>query len=74
MIRTAAAVLAVLIAAAPAIAQVDIPFAPAQDTSIADPDNPTKVFRMDFARVEAEFPLSRADLLKQLAGNLFDEA
>jgi hypothetical protein len=50
--------------AAPSAAQVDIPFAPTQDTAIQDPDNPTKTFRIDFARVEAEFPLSRADLLK----------
>jgi hypothetical protein len=65
MIRTtAAALLAVCLVAVPAAAQVDIPFAPMQDTSIADPDNPTKVFRVDFARVEAEFPLSRADLMK----------
>jgi hypothetical protein len=63
MIRTAA-LLAACLVAAPAAAQVDIPFAPMQDTSIADPDNPTKVFRVDFARVEAEFPLSRTDLMK----------
>lgn len=40
-----------------------IPFAPLEDTTLHDPDNPTKVFRVDFARVEQEFPLSRADLM-----------
>ncbi len=45
-------------------AEVDIPFAPLQDETLHDPDNPTKVFRVDFARVEHEFPLSRADRMK----------
>ena len=49
---------------------LDIPFAPTVDRSITDPDNPTKVFRMDFARVEHEFPLSRADLMKITPENL----
>jgi hypothetical protein len=40
-----------------------IPFAPLEDTTLHDPDNPTKVFRIDFARVEQEFPLTRADLM-----------
>ena len=54
-----------------AVAQpLDIPFAPTVDRSITDPDNPTKVFRMDFARVEHEFPLSRADLMKITPENL----
>ena len=39
-----------------------IPFAPLVDESLVDPDNPTKVFRLDFAEVEARFPLSRADV------------
>ena len=42
----------------------DIPFAPTVDPSLKDPDNPAKKFRVDFARVEHEFPLSRADLMK----------
>ena len=54
----------------PAAAQVDIPFAPMQDMSIKDPDNPTKVFHVDFARVEHEFPLSRADRMKLNEKNL----
>ena len=49
---------------------LDIPFAPTVDSSITDPDNPTKVFRMDFARVEHEFPLSRVDLMKITPENL----
>ena len=64
MLRLTAALLAASLFAAPATAQVDIPFAPMQDTAIKDPDNPTKTFRIDFARVEVEFPLSRADLMK----------
>ena len=48
----------------------DIPFAPVVDESITDPDNPAKVFRVDFARVEQEFPLSRADLVKLTPANL----
>ena len=48
----------------------DIPFAPNSDPSLKDPDNPTKVFRLDFARVDEEFPLSRADLMKITPENL----
>src|SRR5262245_66488761 len=54
-----------------ALAQpADIPFAPTVDNSVKDPDNPTKVFRMDLARVEHQFPLSRADLMKITQENL----
>ena len=69
--RTRAALIAMSLLAAsavPSAAQVDIPFAPPQDTAIRDPDNPTKPFRIDFARVEQEFPLSRADLMKLTPG------
>lgn len=48
----------------------DIPFAPTVDASLKDPDNPTKVFRVDLARVEHEYPLSRADLMKITPENL----
>lgn len=48
----------------------DIPFAPLIDKSLQDPDNPAKVFRVDFARVEHEYPLSRADLMKLTPANL----
>jgi hypothetical protein len=47
-----------------------IPFAPLDDTGIKDPDNPTKVFRVDFAKVEQDFPLSHADLMKITPANL----
>jgi hypothetical protein len=40
----------------------DIPFAPLTDASLHDPDNPTKVFRVDMAKVEHDFPLTRAQL------------
>jgi len=49
---------------------LDIPFAPTVDSSVTDPDNPAKVFRMDLARVEHQFPLSRADLMKITPENL----
>jgi hypothetical protein len=48
----------------------DIPFAPLTDDSLADPDNPTRVFRVDMARVEHEHPLSRADLAGLTPANL----
>jgi hypothetical protein len=48
----------------------DIPFGPVVDESIQDPDNPAKVFRVDFARLEYEVPLSRADLMKLTPANL----
>ena len=47
-----------------AAAQAEIPYAPLQDTTLHDPDNPTKVFRVDLARVEHDVPLSRADLMR----------
>jgi hypothetical protein len=53
-----------------AAAEIAIPFAPLADNSLKDPDNPTKVFRIDFARVEREFPLSRADRAKLTAEDL----
>lgn len=67
MIRTTAvlaAALALLLAAPAARAQLDIPFAPLQDGSLKDPDNPRKVFRIDMAKVERDYPLTRADLMK----------
>lgn len=48
----------------------DIPFAPLVDKSLEDPDNPAKVFRVDFARVEHDYPLSRADRMKLTPANL----
>jgi hypothetical protein len=48
----------------------DIPFAPLTDPSIQDPDNPIKVFRVDFAKVESDFPLTRADMTKLTPASL----
>jgi hypothetical protein len=53
------------VAAAP-----DIPFAPLIDDSIKDPDNAAKLFHVDMAKVEHDFPLSRADLMKLTPANL----
>jgi hypothetical protein len=49
---------------APSTAPVatDIPFAPDVAEGISDPDDPTKVFRVDLARVEHDHPLTRAQL------------
>lgn len=48
----------------------EVPFAPLTDPSIQDPDNPIKVFRVDFAKVEQDFPLSREDLMRLTPGGL----
>lgn len=48
----------------------DVPFAALEDTSLKDPDNPSRIFRVDFARVEHEVPLSRADRAKLTPENL----
>jgi hypothetical protein len=48
----------------PPVVMPTIPFAPVEDAALKDPDNPAKKFRVDFARVEFEFPLSRADRMK----------
>lgn len=48
----------------------DIRFAPNVDASLKDPDNPAKEFHLDLARVEHQFPLSRADLMKITPENL----
>jgi hypothetical protein len=47
-----------------------ITFAPLTDDSVSDPDNPIKLFRVDFARLEHDYPLSRADLAKLTPANL----
>jgi hypothetical protein len=46
------------------------PFAPEVDEELTDPDNPAKVFRVDFARVEHEFPLSREQLAALEPGHI----
>ena len=50
----------------------DILFAPIQDLSIKDPDNPIKIFHIDFARLEQEYPLSSADLAKITPENIVE--
>src|SRR5262245_38784231 len=47
-----------------------IRFAPPEDTTLKDPDNPIRRFRVDMARVEHEFPLSREDRMKITPENL----
>jgi hypothetical protein len=67
----AAVVWAVLEATRPAPpVRPEIAFAPTVDGSLHDPDNPAKIFRVDFARVEQEFPLSRAELMELTPANL----
>lgn len=51
-------------------ARPEVAFAPVVDEGVKDPDNPAKTFRIDFARVEAEHPLSRADLMALTPENL----
>lgn len=58
------------VAPRPKAARPTIAFAPLEDKSIHDPDNPTKVFRVDFARVESEYPLSRDELMSLTPENL----
>ena len=66
---------AILAAAAPQAAdRPDIPFAPLVDESLKDPDNPTKVFRVDFAKVEQRFPLTAADRAKLTPENVAELA
>ena len=48
----------------------DIPFAALEDPSLKDPDNPSRIFHVDFARVEHDVPLSRADRAKLSPENL----
>ena len=47
-----------------------VPFAHLTDDTLKDPDNATKAFRIDFARVEREVPLSHADLAKITPQNI----
>ena len=48
----------------------NIPFAPIEDTALKDPDNPAKRFRVDFARVESDFPLTRQHLMSITPQNI----
>jgi hypothetical protein len=47
-----------------------IPFAARTDTTLKDPDNGIREFHIDFARVENEKPLSRADVAKITPENI----
>jgi hypothetical protein len=47
-----------------------IAFAPVTDDTLKDPDNAIRTFRIDFARVEREFPLTRGDLAKITPENI----
>jgi len=47
-----------------------IPFADTTDKTLKDPDNGIREFYVDFARVESEKPLSRADLAKITPENI----
>jgi hypothetical protein len=48
----------------------DVPFAPLADKTLKDPDNPTKIFHVDFAEVERSTPLTRADRAKLTPDNI----
>jgi hypothetical protein len=58
------------IAPPPKVDRPEIAFAPLEDKSIRDPDNPAKTFRVDFAQVETQYPLSRAELMALTPENL----
>lgn len=47
-----------------------ISFAPLTDGSLKDPDNPLKIFHVDFARLEHDMPLSRTDRARLTPENL----
>jgi hypothetical protein len=47
---------------APDSVRPDLPFAPLTDPALSDPDNPTQAFHVDLARVEHDYPLTRAQL------------
>lgn len=48
----------------------DIPFAALTDPSLKDPDNPLKIFHVDFAKLEHDTPLSLGDRAKLTPANL----
>jgi len=63
---------ALLLGTPSAVAQPQpvISFADIEDTSLKDPDNPAKKFRVDFARVEHDKPLTRADRMRLTPENV----
>jgi hypothetical protein len=72
--RTASmAFAAVLLLGTPVLLAQPLPdnlFAPIEDTTLKDPDNPAKKFRIDFARVEHEFPLTREQRMRLTPENV----
>ena len=48
----------------------DISYAPLQDSTVVDPDNPRKTLYVNFAELEYEFPLSAQDLEKITPNNI----
>src|SRR6185503_13503211 len=68
--RTSLALAALLLIGTAAGAQPNIPFAPIEDTALKDPDNPAKKFRVDFARVENDVPLTRQHLMRVTPENI----
>lgn len=73
VVRTAAALASVLLLGTPNLPAQPLPdnlFAPRVDTALKDPDNPAKKFRIDFARVEHEFPLTRAQRMSLTPENV----
>jgi hypothetical protein len=72
-VRLAALALALLAASAARLSAQsgpNIPFAPIEDTALKDPDNPAKKFRVDFARVENDVPLTRQHLMRITPQNI----
>jgi hypothetical protein len=47
-----------------------VSFAPLTDGTLKDPDNPLKIFHVDFAKLEHDLPLSRAERAKLTPENL----
>lgn len=70
MLVASTLILLLLIGCGDTAEQPVIKFAPLTDASMVDPDNPRKVFRMDLASVEHQYPLSRGELLSLTAENL----
>lgn len=72
--RTASAAFAavLLLGTAPLLAQPlpDSLFAPIEDPTLKDPDNPAKKFRIDFARVEHTVPLTRQQRMSMTPENV----
>ena len=55
---------------APLAIPEDFPFAPDVAEGVTDPDNPTKTYRIDMARVEHDYPLTREHLAQLMPGHI----